>query len=209
MNPVEQPIIIDGFYSNPDAVRALALSLEYENLSTPNYPGFQSTRPCVSSSAIHALERAIGGPIDLDRSRSQLGFFRYITKSGKSRLHVHTDLTDWSAVVYLSPTSSPGSGTTFYRHRRTALIGPPSSDQMARMGFTDFSDYERQVVLPDTLDPAAWDVTTEIENLYNRCVIFRSSKLFHSHGGAFGSSLTDARLTQNFFIRTPRNGVHP
>ena len=103
MNYESKIIIIDNFYKNPMAVRDFALSMEFENESTPNYPGYQSILPAISQHAINKFESILNATIDLDKCKNLMGYFRYITQTGKSRLHVHTDLFDWTAVIYLSP----------------------------------------------------------------------------------------------------------
>jgi hypothetical protein len=113
-------------------------------------------------------------------------------------------LVDWTAVVYLTPDPDPSCGTSFYRHKGTGLYGPPNRHQMKNFNFDDFTDYENQVVEKDTLDPTAWEVVRDVENRFNRCVMFRSSELFHAHSRAFGIDRTSARLTQNFFFKTKR-----
>ena len=37
-------IVIDDFYSQPDAVRRLALAADYKDVTQLNYPGFQSLK---------------------------------------------------------------------------------------------------------------------------------------------------------------------
>ena len=205
---LQDVIVIDNFYRDPMRVREFALSLEYENETVPNYPGFQSRIPALSQGAIDKLSSAIGDSIDLDICRHLMGYFRYITYSGNSRLHVHLDGYDWTCVIYLTPNPAAGTGTSFYRHRRTGLIGPPSLAQMKVMGFQDFDDFEDQVVEIDTLDDSAWELLGHVENQFNRCVIFPASRLFHSHSSAFGKGIEDGRLTQNFFIQTLRDSKH-
>jgi hypothetical protein len=75
---------------------------------------------------------------------------------------------------------------------------------MMKFKFDNFTDYENQIVEKDTLDSNAWEVVREIENRFNRCVMFRSSELFHSHSRAFGTDRASARLTQNFFFKTKK-----
>ncbi len=196
--------IIDDFYQNPDQVRNFALSLNYENKSTPNYPGFQSEIPCLSESVIQKFEKIVGAKIDLESSRDKMGYFRYILEGGSSRLKVHTDMTDWTVVVYLASTfpNTKKVGTNLYQHKRTGLYGPPSGEGMKVLGYNDLKDFEEKVVVPDTLDDQAWDVVKTVPFKYNRCVVFKASKLFHSHANGFGFEAQDGRLTQNFFFNT-------
>lgn len=204
MNFDNKIIVVDNFYKDPHAVRNFALSLEYESKSVKNYPGFQSCLPVVSASLSSKLESLLSAKINKDVSHKQMGYFRYITKNGCSRLHVHTDMVDWTGVIYLSPDPDPKAGTVFYQHKRTKLYGPPTNEEMLKMGFVNFEDYEDKIIEIDTLDRDAWDVAMQVENKFNRIVLFRSSELFHSHSESFGADLVSSRLTQNFFMNVEK-----
>ncbi len=192
--------VIDDFYKDPDRVRELALSLDFENNTTPNYPGHQSVVPVMSESLAKKLSSVVDSEIEWTWSKQQMGFFRYILADGKSRLKVHTDMNDWTVVIYLSPHCPKHIGTKFYRHRETGLLGPPSEKERARFGYSSFADYEKKLLVPDTLNDDAWDCVNEVEYVYNRCIIFRADTQFHSHSDGWGVDRESARLTQNFFF---------
>jgi hypothetical protein len=192
--------VIDNFYENPDSVRDLALSLDYIDISKDNYPGYQSSFPCLGNGVIQKFESYIQGEVDVESSRALMGHFRWIPGHGESRLKVHTDMLDWTVVIYLSPDGPKEAGTNIYRHKETGLIGPPDSELMKKLGFSSFKEYEDKIVVPDTLDPDAWEIIDNIEYQYNRCLLFKANELFHSHTNGFGSVLKDARMTQNFFF---------
>lgn len=196
----EKVIVLDNFYKNPDAVRRFALSLDYEDQSTPNYPGHQSVIPCLSKSIVARLEHEVGAKIDVEQSRGQMGYFRFIFASGKSRLKVHTDMLDWTVVIYLSPNCPPEVGTNLYRHKHTGLIGPPKPDELTELGYQSFEDFEQKVVVADTLNDNAWEITRRIEYRYNRCLLFKANELFHAHSKGYGDRFDNGRLTQNFFF---------
>lgn len=196
--------VIDNFYKDPNRVRELALSLDYETNSTPNYPGPQSVLPVMSDSLAKKLSDTVGCEIEWSWSEKQMGFFRYILADGKSRLKVHTDMNDWTVVIYLSPHCPKHIGTKFYRHRATGLLGPPNAEEQSKFGFTSFADYEKKLLVPDTLNDTAWDVVDEVEYVYNRCIIFRADTQFHSHSDGWGTDRESARLTQNFFFNVKR-----
>lgn len=193
-------IVLDNFYDDPFAVRRLALSCKYRDIAAENYPGYQSLAPVISRSVLERLGTAVGATIDYAASRQMMGFFRYIPEHKTSRLKVHTDMLDWTVVIYLTPDGDPTAGTRFYRHRATGLYGPPSRAQMRRFGYRSFADYERRVVVPDTLKPQAWEEVDAVDYRFNRCVIFKANEMFHSHHKGFGDGLTTARMTQNFFF---------
>lgn len=201
---MQEIFVIDDFYREPERVRQFALELDYENQSTPNYPGFQSTVPCLSEAVANKFATVVGGEIDWAWSRDQMGFFRYIYAGGKSRIKVHTDMNDWTVVVYLAPHCPANVGTRFYRHRATQLSGPPTATQMAQFGYTSFTDYEEKLIEKDTLVEAAWEVIDEVDYRFNRCIIFRADRRFHSHAEGYGYDPATARLTQNFFFNVKK-----
>jgi len=71
---------------------------------------------------------------------------------------------------------------------------------LVRLGYRDLDDFDRRAVLPDSVDPRAWQLRHEIPIRFNRCVVFRGGRLFHGITSTFGSSAATARLTQNFFF---------
>jgi len=197
--------VIDNFYEKPDFVRKLALSLDYHDVSKNNYPGFQSNFPCLGKGVLNKFESLIDAEIDVESSEQLMGHFRWIPSHGESQLKVHTDMMDWTVVIYLSPLGPKEAGTNLYCHKQSGLIGPPSLVKMAELGFSSFADYEEKIVVPDTLDPEAWEVIGNVDYKYNRCLLFKGNELFHSHTTGFGHDLDTARMTQNFFFNVKRS----
>ena len=193
-------IIVDDFLSEPEAVRQQALGLDFA--ITGNFPGARAlnqTHPYLRAS----IQSLVGRPIlNWSNEAGQAiaganGLFQISTEADTT--WVHSDqmtlrigdravpATPWGGVLYLTPDPPREAGTLFFEHRPT----------------------KRQFAQRDTageaapVDPASedFDVVDSVANIFNRLVLFDSDR-FHAAGPAFGSGLTDGRLTQVFFFAT-------
>jgi len=183
-------IVVDDFYEDPDALVERVLALPFRKESGVNYPGmmvetFQDVRESMQRFA------RLLGDIDI-KYRGTQGGFRVTTEedmTDRTSL-VHTDSSDYSAVVYLS--KQPTQGTFFYRHRALGIdYLRPEHDQRADVA---------RAIARDTMDLAAWEVTQLVAPKFNRLVLF-DGRYFHSGAQRFeGKNLAQGRLTQNFFI---------
>lgn len=178
--PRQEIIIIDNFYDDPDKVRKGALEADFN--VTGNYPGKRTK--CFQDENIKAkFESIIGRPIVYWPSEKYNGSFQYVTESERSWLH--RDLTEWSAVVYMTPNAPKDGGTKFYMHK---LTGESYGNDKIN-GLLNASSYKEE----------DWDLIDKIGNVYNRCVLFRGKRT-HISDRYFGKDLQDARLFQTFFF---------
>jgi hypothetical protein len=171
-------IVVDNFLENPDIVRNCALSLEYPK--SGSFPGSRSLKADSDYAGMikNKLQTILGKEIFFPYSQDSF-CFQICMDDAKS--WVHTDETEWSAVLYLTPNAPIGSGTALYDDIRD------NSDKE----FTD-SDFS---------------VNTLVGNVYNRIILFKGNKNFHrSFIPGFGNSVDTARLTQVFFFNTYDNG---
>jgi hypothetical protein len=190
--PGPKLLLIEDFYEDPEAIRKMAICLPFVALPTFTKL-YQSDRSLVSSQTIHALSAQVGHPIQHDENNRTFGVFRAAMHADTNQTNVHHDLHDWAAVLHLSP-PSPGisSGTGFFRHRETGLIGPPPGEP------PEGELMER--IYSDGQNPDAWEMYEFLESKFNRMLIFRGSDYFHDTVGRFGNHLANCRLTQNFFF---------
>lgn len=168
-------IVVDNFLENPDAVRTSALKINYPK--TGIFPGVRSLkadedyRKMVKQKFEDIIGKTVFFPYNQDSFCFQVCF--HDTKSW-----IHTDETEWSAVLYLTPNADIGSGTAIY---------DPINDKQE-------SDDDFQLNLL-------------VGNVYNRIVFFKGNKNFHrSFIPGFGNSIETARLTQVFFFNTYDDG---
>jgi hypothetical protein len=194
-------VVIDNFYKNPEAVRKLALSAEYKDVTKLNYPGFQSIKTYSSESIVNQFSEVLGREVSVDPARHTFGKFRIMLKETGSQLKVHLDgLSDWTGVLYLNPSESCEGGTAFYRHRATGLDGRVSEEKTRSFGHDKWETLEKSIIEPDTLNSSAWEEMMFVAMKFNRLVLFRGGEFFHCHTHSFGHDIIDGRMTQNFFF---------
>jgi hypothetical protein len=193
--------VVDNFYKDSGAVRSLALNVHYQDVTKLNYPGEQSIHAYVSKGIKEKFEAILGSEIVIDEERLTFGKFRVMTDDDRSWLKVHVDgIADWSGVIYLNNDDQRQGGTAFYKHRETGLVGPPSKEQICKLGFKNYDEFEEQIIGKDTLDVEKWEQVMFVGMRFGRLVLFKGNELFHAHTHAFGRDIQDGRLTQNFFF---------
>lgn len=177
--------VVDDFYQDPDAVRAWAMTQEFQ----PDirwYKGLRSKTVYRPQSLKQRFESIIGRPIKNWDAHGFNGCFQ-ITTAEDPQVY-HNDLQTWAAMIYLTPGAPVTSGTRLHRSR---INGARHLDQDHAIidgafagGFYDSSKFE-------TIDTAG--------NVYNRLVIM-DAKHIHSAGEYFGSSPDTGRLVHLFFF---------
>ena len=188
-------IIIDDFYSDVDAVREMALNMEFK--VSGNYPG-NRTDPAYSESAKQLIQDALyplAGEITYWPD-SYTGAFQYTTSHDRSWIHAD-DGTSWAGVIYLTPDAPLSGGTGLYRHKRTGLDrSPRNPDGSVNRELLD-------EINEDSQDMTKWELTDRIANKYNRLILYRGD-MFHMSLDYFGQDIHDGRLFQTFFFSTER-----
>lgn len=172
-------VVIDDFHSDPDKEREFALSQEYNVKG--NYPGVR-TKSFANDETKKLFEQILGKRITYWPGEYN-GSYQKATDNLKS--WVHRDLTDYAAIIYLTPDAPVNSGTTFYRHKKLGVEyeNPSNKKQLDN----DSSNYN------------AWDIVDSVGNKYNRLVIFNGRRS-HSSTTYFGSKAENCRLFQLFFF---------
>lgn len=174
-------LIIDNFYSNPDAVRQFALSQPFD--VTGNYPGAR-TKPYLPQDVKNAIQHwmnPVGQITEWFESIGYTGAFQFTTAN--DRTWIHSDhYNTWAGVCYLTPDAPFTGGTGLYRHKSTGEF---------RRSTTDHEGY----------DYTKWDLFDRIGNKYNRLILYRAD-LFHASLDYFGDNLVNGRLFQTFFFNT-------
>lgn len=176
-------MIIDNFYTNPDAVRNYALQQEFDVKG--NYPGAR-TKPYLPNDVKQCIEywMSFAGPVtNWFEDTGYTGAFQYTTAT--DRTWIHSDhFNMWAGVCYLTPEAPYTSGTGLFRHK--------NSGEFRRIE-TDHEGY----------DYTKWDLFDRIGNKYNRLILYRGD-LFHAALDYFGSDKNNGRLFQTFFFNTER-----
>lgn len=196
-------IVIDDFYENPLSVRELALKAKYYPPQTlsPNYAGMESYHCYYTGALIEKFEKIVGNKIEVDLGRNVFGRFRSSAESRPRSTLVHMDDAEWSAVVYLSLDEDCQGGTAFYKHKETALFGPPDGEGLKKLGLSSLGEFDEKMVRRDSLDESKWERDVFVAMKFNRLLLFRGSERFHGYP-LFNGSPSTARLTQLFFFNT-------
>jgi Family of unknown function (DUF6445) len=192
---------VDGFYPDPDRVRARALGLDYEK---PEELVGWRTKPFHPSGVRARIERVLraritGWPDDPEDSHVGNGSFFFGLSSGRLAetpgIHFDAPSRYVTMVVYLTPGAAPDAGTSLWLHRPTGLAAAPTPADARRLGAT--VDELIGTLETDVTNPRKWTEIARVGNVYNRAVFYRSA-LLHSATRHFGSNLRNGRLYQTF-----------
>jgi hypothetical protein len=205
--PRQSVIVLDDFYDDPDAIRELALALDFTRKPGATYPGREAIAPGRDWSEQRATLRSflrdpIDGPCPKKVPFPQGKFRLAMLQDERERIDgVHEDSQPWSAVVYLSrPQDCAGQGCVgFYRHRATgATEVTPEWEREVFGAAVDLPDEEFTPMYWKYMrDMNHWQEVQRIENRYNRALLLQA-QCFHASIGVFGDSPVSCRLTQHF-----------
>lgn len=172
-------IVVDNFYTNPNAVWDMAMRLEYK-ASSAHYKGLRADvdLPDVWGEIEHIL--------------GHKAYDRYMTfqkTTEQEPLVYHSDHQAWAGAVYLGPFTSVAHGTSFWRH---AALGFRRPTGVSALDTTIYSDY-------NLTHPDNWELVDRIGSVYNRLVIW-DAQLVHSATSYEGCTEHSPRLAQLFFF---------
>lgn len=192
---------VDGFYPDPDRVRARALEAEY--VEPPDLVGWR-TQPHHPPGVRRRIERLLRArvtrwPDDPEDLRLGNGSFFYGLSGGPRAetpgVHFDTPAEFVTMVVYLTPGAGLDTGTSLWRHRPTGLTARPTPADARRLG-RSVPDLIK-LLEGDGTTPRRWDEIDRVGNVYNRAVFYHS-RLLHSATRHFGADLRRGRLYQTF-----------
>jgi len=175
--------VVDNFYSDPYAVRELALQQEFiEDLRY--YKGKRTNEKFLVPGTKKAFEKIIGQKITIWDEYGMNGIFQIC--NAQDPLVYHTDLQQWAGMVYLTPNAPFESGTSLFAHRETKVrhSSDPKINECFSGGFYDKTKFE---------------LVDSVGNVFNRLVIF-NGKCIHAPSQYFGQGLEDSRLFHMFFF---------
>ncbi|MGA0164733.1 MAG: DUF6445 family protein [Bdellovibrionota bacterium] len=191
-------IIVDDFYQNPDRIREFGLARQFGKGSKDNFCGVQSENLELPNLKTIFRNLLKASRLRFDRREWVFGAFRKAQLGDTGKSHIHFDPSDWSAVIYLSKVVGQ-VGTSFYRHKKTGLLGPTNELRRTRPWPQIREDGER-IINGESKIMHQWELTHQVEFRFNRLVLFRGRNFFHAPGPAFGSDSESCRLTQHFFF---------
>lgn len=209
-------IIVDDFYTNPDAVRDVALKAEYKAEEGHTYPG-ENSKEALVLPGIEETFKKILGPNIAPSEVGLFGHFRISKGSDHFEQDIHVDpptIIDefmWAGVLYLNKPEqymkedgTTRDGTLLWRHKERDLERTPLSPKEGKaMGFKDYEEVRKEIIYKDGHDRSKWELMHRVPMKYNRITFFRPW-YWHSHGENFGTTRDNSRLVQIFFFRVGR-----
>lgn len=182
-------IIIDDFYSDPNAVRQKALDGQYH--APPGKTSRLAKTAKCSEPEIKAMCELLLPHIQETDIVGVNIVFRYTLASTEKKTHCHVDGCSYAGIVYLSLPEHCAGGTTIFRHK-------PTGDEIHHPEHSHLYDFR---------DESQWEIIKEVDMRHNRLVMY-PGQLFHSITPVFfGDNIANARLTQNIFIYRPDDPV--
>lgn len=175
--------VVDNFYSDPHAVRKLALQQHFE----PNLEYFKGkrTQRFDTIEVKDAFEKIIKKKITLWDEYGANGVFQYCTPDDP--IVYHGDAQMYAGIVYLTPDAPHSTGTTFLR-----------SNGVTKTRYNEFHKYD--TIYPcGHYDSTQFDEVDVVGNVFNRLVIW-DARIIHAASCYFGTNVHDARLFQIFFF---------
>lgn len=205
----EDVTVIDNFYADPLAVRAFALEQTFKE----NFAVYKSSRTSNILLSVPGLkelfESFMDEPIikwDVGENISG-GCFQFITESANPCIHVDVGLgLKWGSILFLTPEAPVEKGIGFYHHKQFGFEHEPGEKEIQHLLDTVGAEKAKRIrdasIWREGETPGwhYWDLKYDIENKFNRLVIFPGNR-FHSSKGGFGNTLENARLLQTSHFR--------
>lgn len=189
---LDQIVVVDDFFDNPDQIRELAFTKAY-SVPPVGTPRLARTARCTVAEAKSVVTRIIPRvPYISDEEDYAFNvLYRYTLADAEKKTFCHVDKSTYAGIVYLSKPEHCVGGTSIFRHK-------PTGDEIYKISNAHLYNYN---------DPCHWELIQEIEMVYNRLVVY-PGKFFHSITPVFfGDNIKNARLTQNIFIYRSGDGV--
>lgn len=206
----EPIVIIDGFVSDPDALRGDAAMLAFAPMGL-HYPGIRAEVPSAASrrtlTALEPVAREVFGAAALDLAE---GFYSLVTTRPAELAPIqrlpHFDGTDparLALLLYLSH-CSPG-GTAFYRHRSSGFETVTEARLPAYRTALESEIDRSGLPAPRYIDgdTALFESIARIDGRYNRAILYRGNRLHCAWlpaGTSFDANAATGRLTMNLFL---------
>lgn len=196
--------VIENFYEDPDAIRALALAQKYAFCHERQkieyvYPGCRTKDLFDLDKALH--EKICNKLISIfhnteyDYMRWAISTnFQSVTEEYKDGV-IHTDQnTIFAAVLYLTPDAPLNSGTSLFKPNK-------SFDEEAYQKALKDNDvrFKSGEIIMDTSYHSMFDEVVRVNNVYNTLILYEGQH-YHAANKFFGKTMADSRLAQVFFI---------
>lgn len=211
-------LLIDDFFTDPDAVRAAALDPKRRwTQPSGGYPGILAhPEPENLGELVSFFKKLLQRPL---RPNDQVTF-SMVTMTDEElapqQRRPHFDGSCFGGLVYLNSPAQCRGGTGFFRHRSTGLTSYPAKENnvtrevMSKLGLTSLAELQQLVMAPPRMDAGGyiadsnseWERFFFVDMKFNRFIIY-DGEIFHSaiiRNGDFGIAPHERRLTLNFFV---------
>lgn len=207
----ESIFIVDNFYANPFKIRKYCI--DNKNKFKTIYPLYKSNvfNPIFNYDASYSLvryfknvskQKIAKGIWNYDILKESNGYFQYITKNANPVIHFDRH---WGVIIFLHPNPEKNSGTNFYKNKKLKISKAMSIEEAESKynisQINKINNEKDKSLWKEGEKPKfnRWDKTFEIENKFNRAIIF-DGRLFHCSQGGFGDKIENSRLFQTFFF---------
>lgn len=200
---MQQIIISEGFYGNPQQMKSLFSSLDYSK--NENFlQGQICTMNFANNDMLQQMSYYVNVPEEVLEFVEGSGAFVINQKDDLPLQTVCTNfpdlLTQWVGVVCLSETEEPHY-LKFYKHKRTGWSQVPNqAEELKKQNINSYQDFQNFLQQENEDCENKWQETTRIELGFNKLILFRPG-LFHSYNDVYGDSKETGRLLQLFFLK--------
>jgi len=227
-------LIVEDFYSDPEAIVRYALGLEYVfPYSQPDTASalapigwrasrYKSAHACPFKSSSHVitcLEALTGDTIDLESWRLEFPVDEHGYPARNHRAVVHKSAW-WNCCFHVKHDVNQQLGDGVHSHTDEDSWNPVGLDGWAGLVYlnNDPPDHQAGLRTWENRDPRQqfdWMTTREnwvlrdtLANVYNRLILHRG-RIPHSGTNGWGDSLLTGRLYQTFFFRIKNRPERP
>jgi len=222
-------IVRDDFYPDPDAIRELALSLEYfqykpplaEQVGAEIAAEYESKKPVwLSSSLLRYLGKKVAAPKEGYRhSTPEVQQLLAAVIGERIKSDTWDEMGDWwNGAFHLQFDAEGNEHRVIHHHYRQGDIEPIgwsglvylAPDAPPGFGTTIWREKKSGRCIASKgnkydQDMDNYELALVIENHFNRLVLFRENVL-HRAGYGYGNNPREARLMQTFFFQVERDG---
>jgi hypothetical protein len=227
-------VVVDNFYSDPDAIVRYAYGLEYvfpysqpethraDAPVTWRASRYKSARDCLfksSSQLIARLEALTGDVIDIETWRREFPVDERGYPAGNHR-EVLNKSAWWNCCFHVKHDQKQPLGGGVHSHTDADSWNPVGLEGWAGLLYLNRDPPDRQAGLRtwdnrephrqfDWMTPKEnWILRDTFANVYNRLILHRGC-VPHSGGNGWGDALENGRLYQTFFFRVHSRSQTP
>lgn len=208
-------LCVDNFYSNPNAIREYALSLEFTSTGQVAWPGkrTQSLDSVNFPFFKNFCDKLFGLTFDFKKTQNVKwiveSYFQMMVPGQYGNINqgwVHADYKPYAGVIYLTPDIDRDCGTSIFRPKNHFDIPVNQIDkEKMYLEFNDASSDHFQKKLLENND--LFEETINFKNIFNRLIAYDGFQ-YHAVNKFIGQDL-QPRLTQVFFVHEVHSDYFP